>query len=99
MRNEDLKFVTNLSSKSKIRGMITLLEYYLLKKDSINPNYGLKIIKKEKTRQGEVRCMEEYVSEYISEYEEDVNGIIKILANNTVTPVTAESVLEDLGVI
>jgi len=71
-----------------------LLEYYIL--EDKEKNYGFKIDKKEKI-DGKLVLCEEYVSEYVTNNEDRANDILKLLAKNTVTPVTADSVLHDLG--
>ena len=86
--SEVLKVAKNLAKVSDV-----LLEYYLVEPQKSAPNYGVKIVKKKK---GEEENIEEYTQEYVSDNEKKVNKIIRMLARNTVTPVSARYVLEDL---
>jgi len=83
-----LKVAKNLAKVSDV-----LLEYYLVEPQKSTPNYGVKIVKKKK---GEEENIEEYMQEYVSDDERTVTKIIRMLARNTVTPVSARYVLEDL---
>ena len=86
--SEVLKVAKNLAKVSDV-----LLEYYLVEPQKSTPNYGVKIVKKKK---GEEENIEEYMQEYVSDDERTVTKIIRMLARNTVTPVSARYVLEDL---
>ncbi len=70
-----------------------LLEYYVM--EDREKKYGIKIEKKEKKPNGLVLC-EDYTSEYIIKSKSRANDILEILMRNKVTPITAESVLNDL---
>ena len=83
-----LKVAKNLAKVSDV-----LLEYYLVEPQKSTPNYGVKIVKKKK---GETDNIEEYTQEYVGDDERKVTKIIRMLARNTVTPVSARYVLEDL---
>ena len=83
-----LKVAKNLAKVSDV-----LLEYYLVEPQKSTPNYGVKIVKKKKW---ETDNIEEYTQEHVSDDERKVTKIIRMLARNTVTPVSARYVLEDL---
>ena len=86
--SEVLKVAKNLAKVSDV-----LLEYYLVEPQKSTPNYGVKIVKKKK---GDAENLEEYTQEYVSDNAKKVTQIIRMLARNTVTPVSAKYVLEDL---
>jgi len=85
---EVLKVEKNLAKVSDV-----LLEYYLVEPQKSAPEYGVKIVKKKK---GDAENLEEYTQEYVSDNAKKVTQIIRMLARNTVTPVSAKYVLEDL---
>ena len=70
------------------------LEYYLTENDT--HNYAVQIEKKEESESGLV-LREDYTSKYIIDGEDNANELLKLLVKNSVTPATAESVLQDLG--
>lgn len=86
--SEVLKVAKNLAKVSDV-----FLEYYLVVPQKSTPNYGLKIVKKKKEN-GE--NLEEYTQEYVGDDVRKVTQIIRKLARNTVTPISAKYVLEDL---
>jgi len=86
--SEVLKVAKNLAKVSDV-----LLEYYLVEPQKSAPEYGVKIVKKKK---GDAENLEEYTQEYVSDNAKKVTQIIRMLARNTVTPVSAKYVLEDL---
>ena len=71
-----------------------LLDYYIV--ENSEENFGLKIEKKEK-KDGKLVVCEEYVSDYIIDDFEEASKVLNIFIQNTVTPTTAESILEDMG--
>ena len=86
--SEVLKVAKNLAKVSDV-----LLEYYLVEPQKSAPEYGVKIVKKKK---GDAENIEEYTQEYVGDNVKKVTQIIRKLARNTVTPVSAKYVLEDL---
>ena len=92
MINEILKAVR----KIKVGGNSTkaLLEYYLV--ENGEDKYGLKVSKK---TDGVLKVSEQRTLEYISDEEREADKVIKLLARNTVTPLTVENVLHDLGYV
>ena len=87
--SEVLKVAKDLAKVSDV-----LLEYYLVEPQKSAPKYGVKIVKKKK---GDAKKLEEYTQEYVSDDAKKVTQIIRMLARNTVTPVSAKYVLEDLA--
>ena len=85
---EVLKVAKNLAKVSDV-----LLEYYLVEPQKSAPKFGVKIVKKKK---GDAENLEEYTQEYVGDNAKKVTQIIRKLAKNTVTPVSAGYVLEDL---
>lgn len=86
--SEVLKVAKNLARVSDV-----LLEYYLVEPQKSVSEYGVKIVKRKK---GEEENIEEYTQEYVSDDVKKVTQIIRKLAKNTVTPISAKYVLEDL---
>ena len=71
-----------------------LLDYYIVENNE--ENFGLKIEKKEK-KAGKFVVCEEYTSDYIIDDFEEASKVLNTFIQNTVTPTTAESILEDMG--
>lgn len=90
MVNEELKVVKKLENESNPN---TLLEYYLTNEG--NNKFGIKVSKKLDA----TTCCEEYTLGYTINERTTANHIIELLSENTVTPVTAENVLHDLGYV
>jgi len=88
--------------KEKLGGMALVqgnvselfLEYYLSENDT--HNYAVKIEKKE-MKNGNFVLREDYTSEYMIDGEDTANKVLELLVKNSVTPTTADCVLEDLG--
>ena len=71
-----------------------ILDYYIV--ENSEENFGLKIEKKEK-KAGKFVVCEEYTSDYVIDDFEEANKVLNMFIQNTVTPTTAESILEDMG--
>lgn len=71
-----------------------LLDYYIVENNE--ENFGLKIEKKEK-RAGKFVVCEEYTSDYIIDDFGEASKVLNMFIQNTVTPTTAENILEDMG--
>ena len=72
-----------------------VIEYYLLNKEK---NYGLKVVKKERLKDGSIKYIESFFKDDISSEEKKANKLINLLARNRVTPISAGNVLEDMEV-
>lgn len=70
-----------------------LLEYYMTKNNNF---YGFEIDESMKVENDELKLCETYVSNYNVENQEEANNILDVFIRNSVTPVTAESVLQDM---
>lgn len=92
MSNEILKAVRRI--KVGKNSSKALLEYYLV--ENGEDRYGIKVAKK---MDGVLRLSEQRTLEYIVDEECEAAKVIKLLAKNTVTPLTVESVLHDLGYV
>lgn len=92
MSNEILKEVRKIKFGDKLSN--ALLEYYLVENDG--DRFGIKVSKK---TDGVLKVLEQRTLEYIVDGEDEADKVIKLLAKNTVTPLTVESVLHDLGYV
>lgn len=72
-----------------------VIEYYLLNKEK---NYGLKVVKKERLKDGSIKYIESYFKNNVSSEEDKADRLINLLARNRVTPVSVGNVLEDMEV-
>lgn len=95
MSNQILKAVKEI--KGEENSSKSLLEYYLIENDE--DEFGVKVLKKDDSMVGIMRCSEQHTLEYIVGEEDDANDVLELLAKNTVTPVTVGNVLEDLGYV
>ncbi len=73
------------------------LEYYKIEKQfKQNPIYGLEVVKTEYQNQERPKVTNEIV-EGITTDENEINNILKKLKQGTVTPMSAEEIVEELG--
>lgn len=92
MSNEILKEVRKIRFGDNLSN--ALLEYYLVENDG--DRFGIKVSKK---TDGVLKISEQRTLEYIVDEECEADKVIKLLAKNTVTPLTVENVLHDLGYV
>ncbi len=92
MSNEILKEVREIRFGDNLSN--ALLEYYLVENDG--DRFGIKVSKK---TDGVLKISEQRTLEYIVDEEGEADKVIKLLAKNTVTPLTVENVLHDLGYV
>lgn len=92
MSNEILKEVRKIRFGDNLSN--ALLEYYLVENDG--DRFGIKVSKK---TDGVLKISEQRTLEYIVDEEREADKVIKLLAKNTVTPLTVENVLHDLGYV
>lgn len=92
MSNEILKEVRKIRFGDNLSN--ALLEYYLIENDG--DRFGIKVSKK---TDGVLKISEQRTLEYIVDEECEADKVIKLLAKNTVTPLTVENVLHDLGYV
>lgn len=92
MSNEILKEVREIRFGDNLSN--ALLEYYLVENDG--DRFGIKVSKK---TDGVLKISEQRTLEYIVDEECEADKVIKLLAKNTVTPLTVENVLHDLGYV
>lgn len=94
MVNEELKAVKKLKDEKNPNALV---EYYLTNEG--NNKFGFKVSKKTNISEGQITCCEEHTLEYTVGERTTADRLIELLSKNTVTPVTVENVLHDLGYV
>ena len=91
MIDKNLRGIAKISDNEKE----FLLEYYVVKSKKTNI-YTLEIDKSLKNSLGELNVCEKYVSTYGSYNCKEMNDVADLLIKNSVTPITADSILQDI---
>lgn len=89
MGNKKLRGIAKITDWEKE----VLLEYYMTKN---NDSYGFEIDESMKEKDDELRLCESYVSDYYVDSQDEASDILDIFIRNSVTPITVDSVLEDM---